>query len=153
MLLAKNRKATFNHEILEKFMAGIILRGYEVKAIKEGKVNMTGSYITLIQNEPYVVNMHIGKYSKQSQNYDENDSRKSRKILITKNELQKLQRELSQKGKTAVPLALLLKHNLIKLEFAIVKGRKKHEKKIVAQERQVKKELDKAAKDSRKYVY
>jgi SsrA-binding protein len=149
MLISKNRKALFDHELLEKFTAGIILRGYEVKAIKENKASFEGSYVQLIEGEPFVVNMYIGKYSNQSKGFDELSAKRNRKILLNKNEIASLAKEVSQKGKTAVPLALILDKGHIKLEFAIVKGRKEFEKKQVAKDRQVKKDLAIEAKELR----
>ncbi len=141
MLLAKNRKALYNYEIIEKYMAGIVLRGYEVKAIRERHVSFEGAYIKLIKDEPFIVNLQIGKYSKQTQKTTPEDEIRPRKLLLHKKEIEMLKRQLNEKGKTAVPLALLLRNNLIKLELAIVKGRKKHEKKAVAKTRQIKKDL------------
>lgn len=148
MLLVKNRKAHFEHEILEKFTAGISLQGYEVKAIREGKANFDGSYIQVLRGIPMVVNMYIGPYSKQSQKVGEQESRRSRKLLLHKIEVEKIQKELSEKGKTAIPLALTLEHNLVKLEFGIAKGRKKSEKKHVEKERQIKRDLEKTFKET-----
>jgi SsrA-binding protein len=147
MLISKNRKALFDHELLEKFTAGMILRGYEVKAIKENKANFEGSYVQLIEGEPFVVNMYIGRYSKQSTEFNELDARRNRKLLLNQNEIDKLAREVSQKGKTAVPLALILDKGKIRLEFAIVKGQKEFEKKQVAKERQIQKDLAKETKE------
>lgn len=147
MLISKNRKALFDHEMLEKFTAGIILKGFEVKAIKENKATFEGSYIQLIEGEPFLVNMYVGKYSKQSRDFDELNARRNRKILLNKSEIDKLAKEISQKGKTAVPLALVLDKGNIKLEFAIVRGRKEFEKKLVAKERQIKKDMAVEAKE------
>lgn len=151
MLISKNRKALFDHEIVEKFTAGLILKGFEVKAIKENKASFEGSYVQIIDGEPYIVNLYIGRYSKQSRDFSELDARRNRKILLNKNEIDQLVKETSQKGKTAVPLALLLDKGKIKLEFAIVKGRKEFEKKVVAKERQVQKDLAKEAKELRSW--
>ena len=148
MLLAKNRKALFDHEIIGKFTAGIILKGYEVKAVREGKVNLNGSYIQVVGNVPVVVNMNIGKYSKQSQSLAEHENTRSRTLLLGKKEIETLRRELSQKGRTALPLALLLKNNMIKLELGIAKGRKKEEKKHLEKERQIKRDLERDVKES-----
>lgn len=147
MLISKNRKALFDHELLEKFTAGMILRGYEVKAIKENKANFEGSYVQLIEGEPFVVNMYIGRYSKQSTEFNELDARRNKKLLLNQNEIDKIAREVSQKGKTAVPLALILDKGKIRLEFAIVKGQKEFEKKQVAKERQIQKDLAKETKE------
>ncbi len=139
MLLVKYRKALYNHEILEKFVAGIVLKGYEAKAVREKKAAFEGAYIKIDKGKAFVVGLHIGPYSKQHQ--EVTDTRRDRALLLNKKEIQKLERETKQKGKTAIPLALILKNNLIKLELAVVKGRKKHEKKVVAKEKQIKKEL------------
>lgn len=141
MLLVKNRKALHNHEIIEKFIAGMVLKGYEVKAIREKKVSFEGAYIKVEKGKAFVTNMHIGPYSKQSQEVI--DTKSDRQLLLNAREIQKIEKEIKQKGKTVIPLALLLKNNLVKLEIAVVKGRKKHEKKQVAKEKQIKKDLEK----------
>ena len=151
MLIAKNRKAFYEHEILEKFTAGIRLHGYEVKAVKEGRVNFDGSYVHILGHRPVVINMHIGAYSKQSQDVDELSTRRTRQLLLTKSEIEKLTRELTQKGKTAVPLALILSKNLVKLELGIAKGRKKAEKKHLEKERQIRKDLERTVKETTRY--
>ena len=146
-LLAKNRKARYNYSVEDEYLAGIVLKGYEVKAIREGKVDFEGSYVQILDGVPHVVNMQIGRYSKQSNTVDEFDSRRSRRLLLNQREIDKLTTKTSQKGKTAVPLALLLVNNNIKLEFAIVKGKKDYEKKTVAKERQIQRDLEKESKD------
>jgi len=152
MLLAKNRKALYDHEITEKFISGIKLQGFEVKAIKERKVNFDGSYVLVIDKEAFVVNMHIGMYSKQSQKVPDSDSRRTRKLLLNKSEIKRLQTELSQKGKTAVPLALLLDHGLVKLEFALVKGRKKQDKRLVEKQRQIQRDMEREIKEVARFM-
>lgn len=149
-LLAKNRKAMFNHTLLENYVAGIVLKGYEVKAIREGKVDFEGSYIKILNNEVVIINLNIGKYSKQSKEIDEVDSRKTRKLLLNRKEIIELTREMSEKGRTAIPLALIIVNNLIKLEFAVVKGKKEFEKKQTAKDRQVQKDLDIESKEYRR---
>jgi SsrA-binding protein len=149
MLLAKNRKALHNYEIIEKYLAGIQLEGYEVKAVREKKVSFEGSYIRLDGSDAYVVNMHIGHYSKQSQKPDETREKRPRRLLLNKREIEQIARQIHEKGKTVVPIALVLRHNLIKLEIAVVKGRKEYEKKQVAKKRQVEKDLEKQRKNLR----
>ena len=80
MLISKNRKALFNYEIVEKYTAGIALFGYEVKAIKEGNVNFEGSYIKVENEEVFLVNLYIGKYSKQSKSITDTDQKRKRKL-------------------------------------------------------------------------
>ena len=153
MLITKNRKALFDNVIIDKYIAGIILHGFEVKAIKEGKANFEGSYIQIIEDKPVVVNMYIGKYSKQSKDFNEYEARRTRNLLLNKNEILKIVREIAQKGKTAVPLSLLLDKGKIKLEFAVVKGKKEYEKKQTAKERQIKKDLERETKTIRPNIY
>ncbi len=141
-LLAKNRKALFNHSIISRFDAGIVLKGYEVKAIREGKVDFEGSYVRVIKNEVYVTNLKIGRYSKQSKEVTSQDEKRDRKLLLNKNEIAEINRDLFEKGNTAVPLALVISNNKIKLEFAIVKGKKEFEKKQTAKEKQIRKDME-----------
>ncbi len=141
-LLSKNRKALFNHSVISRFDAGVVLKGYEVKAIREGKVDFEGSYVRVIKNEVYITNLKIGRYSKQSKEISPQDEKRDRKLLLNKNEIAEINRELSEKGKTAIPLALILFNNKIKLELAVVKGKKEFEKKQTAKERQIRKDLE-----------
>lgn len=153
MLIVKNRRAYYDFEIIEKFLAGIVLKGYEVKAVREKKINFKGAFIKVEKDGVYIVNLNIGRYSKQSQELAEDVKRSPRKLLITSKEREKLEKELNQKGKTAVPLALLLKNNLIKLEFAVVKGKKQYGKKQTEKDKQARKEMEKEAKEFRKGLY
>lgn len=146
MLLAKNRKAFYNYEVVEKYLAGIALRGYEVKALREKKVAFEGAYVKIQNDEAYVVNLHIGKYSKQSQAPAETQEKRPRKLLLNKREIEEIKRELHEKGKTVIPIAFVLRNNMIKLEIAVMKGRKKYEKKQVAKKRQVEQDLQKQRK-------
>lgn len=141
MLLAKNRKAFHDYEVLDKFTAGLVLQGREVKAVREGKVNFDGSFVQVVAAKPVIVNLYIGRYSSQSQTFNEKDARKTRQLLLKSAEIEKISKELSQKGKTAVPLALVLTHNLIKLEFGIVRGLKKFEKRDVEKKKQQERDL------------
>ena len=148
MLLAKNRKALFNNEVLDKYLAGIKLKGYEVKAIREGKVSFEGAFVSVADDEVYVNNLNIGKYSKQNQEFNEELARAPRKLLLNAHEISKIKKEIAEKGKTAIPLALLLGNNKIKLEFAIAKGKKKHEQKQTLKKRQIEKDLQKSIKET-----
>jgi len=152
-LLAKNRKALFNHSIIDRYDAGIVLKGYEVKAIREGKVDFEGSYVRLIKGEVFLTNLKIGRYSKQSKEISPQDEKRDRKLLLNKNEIKEINRELSEKGKTAVPLALIMSNNKIKLELAVVKGKKEFEKKQTAKERQLKKDMEIEKKQFKQEMY
>ncbi|MBU0649794.1 SsrA-binding protein SmpB [Patescibacteria group bacterium] len=148
MVLAKNKKAIFDYEVLDKYVAGIALFGHEVKSVKEGNVNFEGSLVTVMNGEAYVVNLHIGRYSHQSQKYQEKEARRTRKLLLTKKEAAKLAQAISLKGRFAVPLALILQRNLVKLELAVVRSKKQFEKKQLLMERQLARDLDRARKDA-----
>jgi SsrA-binding protein len=152
-LLAKNRKALFNHSIIDRYDAGIVLKGYEVKAIREGKVDFEGSYVRVIKGEVFLTNLKIGRYSKQSKEISPQDEKRDRKLLLNKNEIKEINRELSEKGKTAVPLALIMSNNKIKLELAVVKGKKEFEKKQTAKERQLKKDMEIEKKQFKQEMY
>jgi SsrA-binding protein len=138
MVLISNRKASHDYEILDKYVAGIILKGYEVKALREGNAKLDGSYVRIEKDGVYVTGMHIGEYSKQSQESEDPD--RPRKLLLNEREIENIQRDLREKGKTAVPLAVLLENNLIKLEFAVVRGKKKASKKQAEKQRQIEKD-------------
>lgn len=141
MLLAKNRKALFNFEIIEKYMAGIVLTGHEVKAVRERKVNFEGAFIRIKNQEAFLTGLHIGRYSKQGQKLEENEEKRPRKLLLNKKEISEISRHIQEKGKTVVPLAFVLRDNLVKLEVAVVRGRKKYEKKQVVKGRQTDRDL------------
>lgn len=146
-VIAKNRKAFHNFTVIETYIAGIVLKGYEVKAIREGKASFEGSYIDKDDRHLSVINLYIGRYSKQSKNFVEEDAKRSRKLLLTQKEEADILRDISEKGKTAVPVALLLKNGLVKLEIAVVKGKKEFEKKVVAKDRQVQRDLARESKE------
>jgi len=142
MILAKNRRAPFDYEILDRYTAGLPLFGFEVKAVREGNVNFEGASVHIIGGEAYIVNLHIGRYSHQSQKYNEKEAGRTRKLLLNKKEVLKLAQAISLKGRFAVPLALILQHNLVKLEIAVVRNKKLYEKKRVLVEQQQKRDLE-----------
>lgn len=144
MLLVKNRRATFEYEILEKYIAGLPLFGFEVKSVREGNVNFEGSSVHVIGGEAFIVNLLIGRYSHQSQKYNDKEARRTRKLLLNKKEILKLSQEISIKGRFAIPLALILQHNLVKLELGVVRNRKLYEKKRVLMEKQMERDLQRS---------
>lgn len=146
-ICSQNKRATFEYEILDRYTAGLVLYGYEVKSVREGNVNFEGSLVAVLRGEAYVVNLHIGRYSNQSQKYDEKQARRTRKLLLNKKEVLKLSQAISLKGRFAVPLALILQHNLVKLELGVVRSKKQYEKKQVLIERQIERDLDRVRKD------
>lgn len=143
--LAENRKAYFDYEILEKFEAGMVLAGYEVKSIKLGKVSLAGSYVVFKDEEPYLLNAHVSPYQPQNMPKDY-DSNRLRKLLLNKREIKYLIGKAEQKGLTLMPLRLYIKGSKIKLEFGLAKGRKKAGKKELLKKRDIEKEIERELK-------
>ncbi len=125
-IIATNRKATHDYFIIEKYEAGIALTGTEIKAIRQGKVNIKESFARIIKGEVYLLNMHIGHYSHG--NIYNHEPLRDRKLLLHKKEIAKLIGKLSQKGLTLIPLSLYFKKNFVKVELALAKGKKLYDR-------------------------
>jgi SsrA-binding protein len=139
--LAENKKAYFDYEILEKFEAGVVLLGHEVKSIRSGRITLAGSYIIFKDNEPYLLNANIPPYQPKNTptSYDPN---RLRKLLLNKKEIQYLLGKSQQKGLTLLPLRVYTKKGKIKLEFGIARGRKRAGKKELLKKRDIKREIE-----------
>lgn len=123
----ENRKAWHDYFIHEKYEAGITLLGYEVKSIREGKANLKDSFVRILNSQAYLFNCHITPYSKIQGHMDVEPTR-SRKLLLHKEQIEKLAGHVSQKGFAIVPLKLYFKKGLVKVEIALVKGKKEFDK-------------------------
>lgn len=123
----ENRKARHDYFIFDKYEAGIALLGCEVKSIREGKVNLADSFVRIVGDQPYLFNCHITPYSK-IQGHIEIDPTRSRKLLLHYEEIQKLLGKTAQKGFAVVPLKVYFKKGLVKVEIALVKGKKEFDK-------------------------
>jgi len=139
-LLAENRKAKFNYEILETFEAGLVLTGQEVKSIKNGRIQLTGSYIVPKDEELWLVGSTVPPYQPKNAPADYNPQR-PRKLLLQKKEIKYLIGKSVQKGLTLIPLKVYIKRGKIKLEFGVAKGRKKAGKKELLKKRAVEMEM------------
>lgn len=137
----KNKKATFNYEILEKFEAGIELFGYEVKSIKNGHGNIEGSHITVRGGEAFLLNANIPPYQQANTPKDYNPER-NRRLLLTKKELVELTNLEEKKGLTIVPISMYNKKNRIKVEIAVVKGKKKFDKREDIKKRDTQRDVE-----------
>ncbi len=124
--LIKNKRAFFDYEVLKKFEAGIVLLGHEVKSLKNGGGNFTGSFIGMENGELFLKKFHISLYEKTT--LESHEPERPRKLLVRKAEIQKISSELNTKGVTLVPLICGLNKGKIKIEFALVRGKKKHDK-------------------------
>lgn len=123
----KNKKASFEFELLEKFTAGIVLTGTEIKSIRAGKASLVDSYCYFVGNELFVKNMHVADYWWGT--FNQHDPRRDRKLLLTKRELKKLQRAYKEKGMTIVATRLFIAENgYAKLNIALARGKKEYDK-------------------------
>lgn len=142
----KNRKARFQYEILDKFTAGIKLVGTEIKSIRGGKANIGESFCEFKNGELFVLNMNIQPYSHAS--HFNHDPRSARKLLLQKNELRKLHKNVQNSGLTIIPLRLFInQRGLAKLDIALVKGKKLHDKRETIKKRENKRRLDRIKKE------
>lgn len=140
MEFARNKRAYFNYEILNKFEAGIQLRGFEVKAVKSGKINLSGSYVVVKENHAQLLNADIPPY--QPMNTPESyDSKRTRQLLLNKNEIKSLVDKVHESGLTLVPLRVYSKHNLIKVEIGLAKSRKGKDKRDLLKKRATLREI------------
>jgi len=127
-VLQKNRKALYEYTPIDKFVAGIKLLGSEIKSIRLGEVNIKTAHCYFKGDELYVKGMHIAEY-KESGKYQNHDPLRERKLLLNKKELVKLQKGIATKGITIIPIAMLMsKGGFVKLEIALAKGKKLHDK-------------------------
>ena len=122
MSIATNRKARHEYHILDKYEAGIALKGTEVKSIRGGNVSIKESYIRFVGTELFIIGMHIAEY--ENVGYENVLTTRDRKLLLHRRELSKLRSRVDEKGVTMIPLSVYLKKNLIKVEFAVGKGKK-----------------------------
>lgn len=147
-ILAENKKAKQNYEILETFEGGLSLKGFEVKAAKLGKMSLKNSFVKISKGEVFLSGAYISPYQPKNTPPDYNPERE-RKILIKKSEIKYLIGKSKEKGLTIIPLRIYTKRNLIKIEFALAKGRKRYNKKEIIKKREIEKEIKRALKRNR----
>jgi len=138
-ILAINKKATQDYEILEKIETGVVLFGPEVKSIKLGNVNLKGSFAKILRGELWLLGMHVGAYRPAVlENYD---PKRSRKLLVQKKEIKKLFGKLQERGLVLVPLRVYLKKNIVKIELGLGKAKKLWDKRELLRKKEIKKEI------------
>ena len=145
MIYAENRKALHDYEVLETFEAGLVLAGYEVKSVRNGQVSLKGTHVNFYRDEPYVINMHISKY-KPAGSLPDYDPEKRRKLLLRKRQLSYLFGKTMEKGLRIVPLKVYNSGRLIKIEIAVVRGRKQYDKREMLKNRDIQKEIKRTLK-------
>ena len=146
-LVADNRKAGHDFHLLEQFEAGLVLQGTEVKAAREGRVNLRDSYCKLEGGEAYLLSAHIGQYSHGG--YASHDPLRKRKLLLRQDELNKLLGKTTERGLTIVPLRMYFKKGKLKLAIALAKGKKTFDKRETIKRREIERETRAAVKSRR----
>lgn len=125
--ITENRKAGFNYFLHDKFEAGICLAGHEVKAIREGRINLKDAFVRIVKNEAFLFNCHISPYSR-IQGHQELEPTRWRKLLLNRREINQLMGKSTQKGFAIVPLRMYFKNGFVKIEIALGQGKKLHDK-------------------------
>ncbi|MBE9166845.1 SsrA-binding protein SmpB [Pleurocapsales cyanobacterium LEGE 06147] len=144
-VIADNRQARYQYEILETYEAGIELTGTEVKSIRAGKANLRDGYVIIRNGEAWLLNVHISPYQASGQ-YFNHEPRRTRKLLLHRREINKLIGQVEQKGLTLIPLKLYLKRGWIKVSIGLAKGKKLHDKRETLKRRQDRREMARAMK-------
>jgi SsrA-binding protein len=141
----KNKKASFEYELIERLVAGIQLTGTEIKSIRGGKVSMNDSYCQFHNGELFAKNIHISEYELGTNN--NHLAKRDRKLLLSKRELQKLERKLKESGNTIVPTRMFInERGLAKLEIALAKGKKVYDKRETLKQKDSQREMDRMMK-------
>ena len=136
----KNRKAYFDYTIEKEIEAGIVLTGTEIKSIRKGSCNLKDTYAKIKNNEAVLLNMYIAKYDEGNRyNHEE---RRTRKLLLHKNEIIKLKNSIEQDGYTLIPLELYFKNNVAKIKLGLCKGKHNYDKRRAIKERELKREAN-----------
>lgn len=142
-VLIKNRRATFDYEILDTYTAGLVLSGTEIKSIRLGKASLVDTFCIVDKGEIWVKNMYIAEYFFGS--YNNHNTRRDRKLLLNKKEIRALEQDTQNSGFTIVPLKLYINaKGLAKMEIGLAKGKKQHDKRESIKERDMKRQLDQA---------
>lgn len=140
MVYARNKKASFDYFLETRYEAGIELVGTEVKSIKHGKVSIKESFVRIIKNEVFILNMNVTGY--EYGNIHNIDEKRARKLLLNKKEIEKLKEKTSIKGYTIVPVSIYSKNRLVKVEIALAKGKKNYDKRESLKEKTIKREIE-----------
>ncbi len=147
--IALNRKASHDYFLEDRFEAGLVLTGTEIKAVRQGKVNLKDSFISFVDNEAFIKEMHISAYDHGNRfNHDET---RIRKLLLHKSEIRKMHQKVKLKGYTVVPVKMYFVKGRAKLEIALAKGKALYDKRESDKQKDAQREIAKAIKDSNRY--
>ena len=147
-IIAQNRKARHDFDVLDRFETGIVLRGTEVKSLRDGLITLKDSFATVERGEVFLYNMHISHY-KGGNNFN-HETERARKLLLHRSEIRKLTGKTEQKGLTLVPLKIYFKRGKVKVDLGLVRGKKEFDKRHSLAERQAERDVERALKDRHK---
>ena len=148
LIISENRKAHHDYDVIETFEAGLSLLGSEVKSLRDKQVQLKDSYVVFKGDEAFLQNAHIADYKASS--YNNHAPERLRKLLMHRSELDKIYAALREKGLSCIPLKIYFKKGRAKIELALVKGRKAHDKRAAIKTRDVKREVAKSLQRSRR---
>jgi len=143
-LIASNRRARHEYELLERVEAGIVLVGPEVKSLRDGKASLTDSYASFRRGEAWLHHLHISPYPQAARSNP--DPKRDRKLLLHRREIARLEGRVSERGLTLVPLSLYFRDGRVKVELALARGRRTHDKREAIRERESDRELARATR-------
>jgi SsrA-binding protein len=141
-IITENKKAWFDYEILEKFEAGLVLQGSEVKSLRDSQVNLKDSYVAFRGHEAFLQNAHINVYMASS--YNNHEPERLRKLLLHEHELEKIAKAVTEKGLSCVPLKMYFKKGRAKVEIALARGKKKGDKRNAIKSREADRDIQRA---------
>ncbi len=144
--ITSNKSATFEYIIVDKYEAGIVLEGTEVKSLRKGNVNLKDSFCFIQNGEVFLKNAHIAVYDKSGA-FNSKDAKRDRKLLLHKTEIVRIKSKVNEQGMTLVPLKLYFKEALIKIELGLCKGKHTYDKKQSIKEKDIKRETERAIKN------
>jgi SsrA-binding protein len=141
----RNKSASFEYHFVEKYVCGVVLTGTEIKSIRMNNANINDAYCLIDNNELFIKNMHISRYNEGT--YNNHVTLRDRKLLLKRREINKIEKELKDRGITVIPVALFINdRGLVKIEIAVAKGKKIHDKREDIKEKDIKRELQRSFK-------
>ena len=146
MIVATNRKANHNYKIIDKYEAGMVLTGSEVKSIRNNKISIKEAYVRIINNELFIIGMNISGY--ENSGYSDHNPTSDRKLLVHRREIFKIKKLVEEKGRTLVPLKVYFKRGRAKLEFGLGQGKKLWDKRQDIKDKQLNRRIDRKIKDN-----